>query len=552
MLQSLSIHHYALISELEISFPGGFSAITGETGAGKSIIIGALNLILGQRADSHSIQKNKDKCIIEGVFDISSYQLQTLFEERGLEYDPAFCILRREIWKAGKSRAFINDTPVTLTDLKEVGSRLVDIHSQHQNLLLGDDRFQLEVLDALAGCPELQKEYTIYYKEYIALSKQLAELREDMFQRKQEEDYLRFQFSQLEEARLKQGEVIPLEEEADILSNMEDIKGALFQAEQTLNSEENNVLLNLRNTGGKLRSIASSFPLAEEYAKRIESAYIDLKDISNELDAYQEKLELNPERLQEIKDRLDLIYSLQQKHRVDSVDELIALRDQLDASLQQIDSSEETVKELEKKVSRQYDALYKCSLALSERRKKAATVLEKELVKQIQTLGLPHMQFKVQFISKEKPDASGIDQVNYLFSANKHEELKPVSQVASGGEIARLMLGIKSLIAGATALPTIIFDEIDTGISGDIADRMGKIMHGMGSVMQVIAITHLPQIAARGDSQYFVYKEVSEDHTETQIRRLSNEERVREIAQMLSGSELTEAALRNAAELLKQ
>jgi DNA repair protein RecN (Recombination protein N) len=551
MLQSLTIQNYALISQLEIDFSSGFSVMTGETGAGKSIILGALSLILGQRADAKSIKQNEDKCLIEGAFNISSYQLEEFFASKDLEYDSQQCIVRREIWASGKSRAFINDSPAGLNDLKELGAFLIDIHSQHQNLLLADNHFQLQVLDVLAKNKPLKNEYLSAYKNYLSVNKQLKELREKISNQKTEEDYLRFQFKQLEEAKLQPDEQVLLEQESDTLSHLEEIKSTLYQIEQFLSADETGVISSLKSSLTQSQSLQKIYTEAAGFSERIQTAYIDLKDLAAEINSRQENLEFNPDRLQEVNDRLDLIYSLQQKHKLTSIEALIELRNNLDKQLQEIDHSDEELQRLEREVEQSQAQVLQLAGALSETRREAAGFLEQQLVEKVSVLGMPYMRFIAGLSPKEQPDSTGMDHVVYLFSANKNGELKPVAQTASGGEISRLMLGIKALISGATALPTIIFDEIDTGVSGEIADKMGDIMCRMGEVMQVIAITHLPQIAAQGETQFFVYKEENTYSTETHIRRLSQEERIREIAQMLSGSELTEAAIENAKALLK-
>lgn len=550
MLQSLRILNYVLISDLEIEFSEGFSIMTGETGAGKSVILGALGLVLGQRADAKSIQQGKDKCTIEAIFDISSYRLDPFFRERDLEYDPVQCILRREIWKSGKSRAFINDSPVNLNDLKELGSYLIDIHSQHQNLLLSDNRFQLETVDILANNKAIKREYSELYEECLLLTEQLNRLKEENKAQTAEEDYLRFQFEQLERAELKSGEQTAWEEEAETLSHLEEIKSGLYRAEEILSSE-NGVLSYLKETLGQMRSIEKVYPAAKELAERIETAYIDLKDLSSEATSRQEKLELNPERLQEVRERLDLIYSLQKKHRLDSVEELLELQYRLDRQLREIDTSGDRIDALEKEIVQKRESLIRLAKKLTKSRKEVTGRLERELSEIVRPLGMPHFNFSVDISEKKEPGPTGTDVVAFLFSANRSEPLKPVAQTASGGEISRLMLGIKALIAGATALPSIIFDEIDTGVSGEVTGRLAAIMQRMGKVMQVISITHLPQIAAKGKNHYFVYKEETADRTETQIRLLRPEERVEEIARMLSGSEPTDAARRNAKELLE-
>ncbi|MDR0682288.1 MAG: DNA repair protein RecN [Dysgonamonadaceae bacterium] len=553
MLKSLTIQNYALISRLEIDFSKGLSVITGETGAGKSIIVGALSLILGQRADAKSIKQGEDKCSIEGLFDISSYEgLQSFFFERELDYDTQNCILRREIWSSGKSRAFINDTPVNLNDLKDLGAFLIDIHSQHQNLLLSNNRFQLQVVDVLAGNKNLMDKYKDEYQNFLSIRKRLQELQEKAKTHSSEQDYLRFQFQQLKDAKLKEREQTELEKESETLIHIEEIKNGLHRIEHLLSDDEQGIVVALKYALNTAQSISKIYRSSDEIAERLQTAYLDLKDLMLEVNAQQEKLELDPERLQWINERLDLLYSLQQKHKLNSIESLIALRNQFEIQLQAIESYDEAIEKLQQQLSVSQNKMLQLAKELSETRKAAAVYLEKQLVEKVSVLGMPYMQFSCRIAGKEFPDSTGLDDVNFFFSANKNVELKPVAQTASGGEISRLMLGIKALIAGATALPTIIFDEIDAGVSGEIADKMGGIMHQMGNVMQVIVITHLPQIAARGDIQFFVYKDENNLLTETHIRQLSEEERIKEIAQMLSGIKLTEAAIENAKELLKK
>ncbi|MCL1937507.1 MAG: DNA repair protein RecN [Candidatus Azobacteroides sp.] len=552
MLKSLSIRNYALISALEIDFSTGFSVVTGETGAGKSIILGALSLILGQRADAKSVRQGEDKCCIEGCFDISSYSLEPLFQKKEWEYDAQNCILRREIWNSGKSRAFINDTPVGLNDLKELGSFLIDIHSQHQNLLLGDDRFQLQVLDTLAGNHKIRMEFKSAYRRFLSIRSQWQELCEKVKTLASEQDYLRFQLQQLEDARLKPQEQSALEEELSLLSHVEEIKNGLYVLEHLLSDEDKGIVISLKESLQLAQSLCKIYSPASEMRDRLQVAYFDLKDLLPDISGQQEKLEFDPERLQWINDRLDLLYSLQQKHKTDSVEGLIALQNQWSAQLQTIEGYDEKIMDLKKQMDAARELVLSLSDQLSATRKESAARLEKQLTEKVSVLGMPYIRFQCQMSKKEFPDSEGSDEICFLFSANKNGELKAVAQTASGGEISRLMLGIKALIAGASALPTIIFDEIDTGVSGEMADKMGDIMRQMSETMQVIAITHLPQIAAKGDSQWLVYKKENNQGTETHIRRLSEEERVKEIGQMLSGSELTSAALENAKQLLKR
>jgi DNA repair protein RecN (Recombination protein N) len=550
MLKQLTIQNYALISKLEIQFPQGMSVITGETGAGKSIIIGALSLILGQRADAKAIKQDEDKCLIEGLFDVSAYHLESFFTDRDLEYDAHNCLLRREIWRSGKSRAFINDTPVGLNELKDLGAFLIDIHSQHQNLLLADNKFQLQVVDVMAGNQPLRESYRTAYRHLLALRRQLQELTEEARAHSSEQEYLRFQYQQLTDAQLQAGELSELENEAATLSHIEEIKSALYAIEQTLSSDEKGALNALNAAFNAAQALLKLYPAAAEMTERLQTAYFDLKDLLPDISRQQENLEWDPEHLQIANQRLDLLYSLQQKHKAPSVEALITLRDDLQSRLEAIDRYDESIAALQREQAAAEEQVLHLAHQLTATRTQAAARLEQQLIEQVSPLGMPFLQFTCALAAKSAPDATGIDDVTFLFSANRNIPVQPVAQTASGGEISRLMLGIKASIAGMLALPTIIFDEIDAGISGEVADKMGKIMHNMSAIMQVIVITHLPQIAARGDEQFFVYKEENEA-TETHIRRLAPDERVREIAQMLSGSQLTDAAIANAKELLK-
>ncbi len=551
MLKHLTIQNYALISHLEIDFSEGLSVMTGETGAGKSIILGAIALMLGQRADVKSIQQDENKCLIEGVFDISGYDLSLLFGTYDWEYDKEQCIIRREIYATGKSRAFINDVPVGLNDLKELGSRLIDVHSQHQNLSLADGAFQLQVIDALAGNQTLKMEYGKLFHQWSDTSRKIEQLRSEAEKNAADADYMQFQFNQLDEAKLVAGEQQALEAEAETLSHIEEIKSKLYQIDQLLSGENYPVMSALKEVQNVAQSLHSIFPSSQSVFERLDSSYQELKDISMEVGHLYEKLELDPERLQWVNDRLDLLYSLQQKHKVSTVDELIVLRNQLAEKLQAVFHYDEQLALLQKELKALSERLTDLSGKLTQTRKQAAQQLQTALVEKVSLLGMPHMQFAVEFAAKVHPDASGADIVRFLFSANKNVAMKPVSETASGGEISRLMLGVKALIASSVALPTIIFDEIDTGISGEVADKMGSIMQELGQVMQVLVITHLPQIAAKGQSHYFVYKDEANHRTETHIKVLSPEERITEIAQMLSGAKLTEAAIENAKVLLK-
>ena len=550
MLKSLFIQNFVLIDSLDICFNPGFSVITGETGAGKSIILGALSLVLGQRADGKSIKQGADKCVIEAIFDVSKYQLEPFFLGNDLEYDPESCILRRELYASGKSRAFVNDSPVPLAILKELGTKLIDIHSQHQNLLLGDNRFQLRVVDVMAENEILLILYKKEYTRYQGLRKALSALKERAAQSKQEEDYIRFQLDQLEEANLQPNEQEELEQEQETLSHAEEVKSSLYRVSSCLDGEEQGVVSLLKESLSSMDALERYFPRAKEIAERLRSAYIDLNDLASEMEGMIEDVEFNPDRLAWVNERLDTLYALQQKHRVSSVDDLIALRDQFRAQLTDIESFDEQIAALEKQVQDAYKELLQQAAVLSEQRKVAAVAFAQQLVQMVAPLGMPHTRFQVEVVPRKEPESDGMDEIRFLFSANKSMALQPVAQTASGGEISRLMLCIKAMIAGFTALPTIIFDEVDTGVSGDIADKMGHIMQDLGSKMQVFAITHLPQIAAQGEAHYFVYKEDVKDRTLTRIRPLDKEERIREVARMLSGSALTEASLANAKDLL--
>ena len=550
MLRSLYIQNYALIEKLDIDFGSGFSVITGETGAGKSIILGAIGLLLGQRADVKSIRRGAAKCVIEARFEIAGYGMQPFFEENELEYEDE-CILRREVYASGKSRAFINDTPASLVQMKELGEQLIDVHSQHQNLLLNKEGFQLNVLDILAHDEDELAAYQSLHREWKQVQRDLENLIALAGQNKADEDYIRFQLEQLEDAHLTAGEQEELEQEADTLSHAEEIKAGLFRAGQVMNSDEGGLLSALKECLNTMSGLQKVYPSAGELAERLESSYIELKDISQEISGKEEEVEFNPARLEEVNDRLNLVYTLQQKHRVSTVDELLALADDYAAKLSNITSSDEQIEELKSRSESLYNKVKKQAAVLTELRTAAAREVEKQMAARLIPLGMPNVRFRVEIGTRKEPGAHGADTVGFLFSANKNGALQNISSVASGGEIARVMLSVKAMIAGAVKLPTIVFDEIDTGVSGEIADRMADIMQEMGdSDRQVISITHLPQIAARGRAHYKVYKQDNETETNSHIRRLTDEERVEEIAHMLSGATLTEAALNNAKALL--
>ena len=550
MLRSLYIQNYALIEKLDISFGAGFSVITGETGAGKSIILGAIGLLLGQRAEVKAIRQGASKCVIEARFDISAYGMEPFFEDNELEYEEE-CILRREVYASGKSRAFINDTPASLVQMKELGEQLIDVHSQHQNLLLNKEGFQLNVLDILSHNDEQLSAYQSLYREWKQAQQELADLIARAEQNKADEDYIRFQLEQLEEANLSAGEQEELEQETDMLSHAEEIKAGLFRVGQLLTSDEGGLLAGLKESLNTMLGLQKVYSLATELAERLESTYIELKDVSQEVSSQEEDVEFNPDRLEEVNDRLNLIYTLQQKHRATTVEELLTLAEEYAAKLAAITSYDERIGELTTLCDTLYNKVRKQAAVLTKARTGAAREVEKQMASRLVPLGMPNVRFQVEMGIRKEPGVHGEDTVNFLFSANKNGSLQNISSVASGGEIARVMLSIKAMIAGAVKLPTIVFDEIDKGVSGEIADRRADIMQEMGEQdRQVISITHLPQIAARGCAHYKVYKQDNETETNSHIRRLADEERVEEIAHMLSGATLTEAALNNAKALL--
>lgn len=552
MLQSLFIRNFVLIDELHIRFDEGFSVVTGETGAGKSIILGALGLVLGQRADSKSIQSGADKCVVEAVFNVSAYRLEDFFRSHDLEYDAESCILRRELMSSGKSRAFINDTPAALSVVKALGDWLIDVHSQHQNLLLADTQFQMNVVDIMAKTESLLVAYRREYERYQSVVRQLEELEALAAKSRQDEDYLRFQVEELRAAQLTAGEQEELEAELETLSHTEEIKSALYKVTDNLIGEERGVVQQLKEALHDVEALEAYFPKAKDFADRLRSAWTDMADLASETDVLKEDVEFDPNRLEWVNERLNTIYSLQQKHRVPSVEELLAIQQQLTTQLSAIDLFDEQMETLTKQRETIYEALMVQAGALTARRHEAATEIEQQLVDRMVLLGIPNTRFGIELWPKEKPSADGMDEVCFLFSANKNEALKPVAQTASGGEISRLMLCIKAMIAGFAALPAIIFDEIDTGVSGEIADKMADIMQDLGQKMQVITITHLPQIAAKGRAHYFVYKEDTAERTLTRIRLLTTGERVNEVARMLSGASLTDAAVANAKALLQK
>ena len=553
MLQSIHIQNYALIDKLDIDFMPGFSVITGETGAGKSIILGAIGLLLGQRADVKAIKNGASKCIVEARFRIASYGMEAFFNELDLEYDPEECILRREVYANGKSRAFINDSPASLAQMKALGEKLIDIHSQHQNLLLNKEGFQLNILDILAQDEKQLAAYKQVYTQYKNTCKELDTLIGQAEKSRQDEDYLRFQLEQLEEAELKEGEQNGLEQEAETLSHAEDIKAGLYRAGQLIdNAEANGILSQTKECIQTLQGISKVYTSASEWTERLQSCYIELKDIAHDLSSAEDEVEFNPERLDYVNQRLNLIYNLQQKHRADSIEALIDLANNYRKQLNDIASYDDRIAELRSLKDNLYNKVLEEAATLTRMRTDSARHIEEQMKKLLVPLGMPNVRFAVAMEQRKEPDANGTDNVTFLFSANKNGTLQNVASIASGGEIARVMLSLKAMIAGAVKLPTIIFDEIDTGVSGSIAEKMALIMRDMGRQnRQVISITHLPQIAARGTTHYKVYKEDTETGTNSYIRKLVPDERIHEIAHMLSGSTLTEAALNNARALLE-
>lgn len=551
MLKQLYIKNFTLIDELNISLYPGFSVITGETGAGKSIILGAIGLLLGNRADSKAIKAGRDRCVIEAHFDLSRYGMQKFFDDNDIDYDADDTIIRRELTAAGKSRAFINDTPVPLTRMRELGEQLVDIHSQHQNLLLQKEDFQLNVVDIIAQDADQLK---VYQKEYYAYRKAkelLEELKAEIAKNRENEEFMRFQHKELDDANLQEGELEQLEQEAETLSYSEDIKTALYEADSALSGEDDSILDKLKNATHQLENICDVYPSMADVAGRMQSSYIELKDIAQEISSSVDHVEFDPNRLDAINTRLDKLYTLQQKFHVETVTELIATRDRIAEQLSHIDNGDEDIEEKEKEVAALLVKAEKQAALLTSIRQKSAKAIEKEMKGRLIPLGIPNVRFEIAFA--EKPlSGNGADKVSFLFSANKSTQLQPVSQVASGGEIARVMLSLKAMISGAVKLPTIIFDEIDTGVSGKIAEKMADIMEEMGlQNRQVLSITHLPQIAAKGSHHYKVLKEETENGTISHMKELNNQERIEEIAQMLSGSDITQAALANAKELLR-
>ena len=550
MLKHLYIKNFTLIDELDISLYEGFSVITGETGAGKSIILGAIALLLGQRADSKTIKQGAEKCVIEAHFDLSRYNMQAFFDENDIEYDADDCIIRRELTAAGKSRAFINDTPVALSMLKELGDQLMDVHSQHQNLLLNKQDFQLEVVDIIADDAAQLVKYQQTFAAYQAAEKELAELQAAIERNRENRDFLQFQYEELENAHLVEGEQEELEQRSDTMEHSEDIKSALYTTDNALSADQNGVIEQLRSSLSALRSIEAVYPEVGDLIQRIDSSYIDLKDVAHEISSLLESVDFDPAELDQVNNRLDRIYELEKKYHVDAIEALIEKREMLHQQLQAIENGDESLDEVKARVSQLEAQARKEAEALTKLRTKAAKKIEDEMQKRLVPLGMPHVRFSIQLTTIDL-GVNGCDRVSFLFSANTSTPLQPVSQVASGGEIARVMLSLKAMISGAVKLPTIIFDEIDTGVSGKTAEMMAQIMKEMGGHgRQVISITHLPQIAALGSVHYKVEKNETANGTTSKMRQLDADERIREIAQMLSGSDVSEAAIQNAKALL--
>ena len=555
MLLSLSIKNYALISELHIEFERGFSVITGETGAGKSILLGAIGLLLGGRAETRMLKTGAKRCTIEAEFNLKGYHMDAFFEENDIDFDGESCIIRRELTDAGKSRAFINDTPAQVTQLRALGNQLIDIHSQHQNLLLGQEDFQLNVLDIIARNQTQRDAYTAAYSAYHTSLLRLKEAEEALSRGRDDEDYLRFQLQQLDELQLEAGKQEEMEQEAQVLEHAEEIREALWTTEQLLQGDDrsdNGILPALRAAERQLSSIASLLPAAEELTERIGNCQIELRDIAMELNGQADDIDVNPSRLETVHEWLSALYSAMQKHHVQEEQQLIDLAEDFRRRLTLIDNSDEQLTALRKACQQTQQSLLQAGEQLTASRREAACEVERQMCELLVPLGIPNVQFQVAVTPRTEPASSGMDNVCFLFCANKNGQLQPISDIASGGEIARVMLSLKALISSAVQQPTIIFDEIDTGVSGQMAERMATMMRTMGDGgRQVISITHLPQTAAMGRHHYRVYKEDSDEGTTSHIERLDDEARITELAHMLSGAEVTTEAVANAKTLLR-
>jgi DNA repair protein RecN (Recombination protein N) len=550
MLVKLFVQNYALIKELDVELENGLTIITGETGAGKSILLGALSLILGTRADTSVLLDKNEKCIVEGTFRLEEYDMNEFFQSNEVDYEPV-TTLRREINPAGKSRAFINDTPVTINLLKEIGDRLIDIHSQHQTLMLNDNSFQLNVIDSFAGTAKMLPGYRESYSSYRKLRKEYTQLKESYEKNKADMEYFQFQIRQLEEAKLKNGEQEQLEAEQELLDHAEEIKAALAGSSLLFSSEGPSVLSMLREVKLNISKIKNFLPEGETIFARTESALIELADLTDEIDKLAAGVEADPQRLVQINERLDQIYSLIQKHRVTNLNELIVKTNELKAHLNTLVSSDERINELDSLLLKEENSLKAISEEISAKRKNVIPEIEIKITELLRQLGMPNAKFRIDLSRSAEFKPTGIDSADFLFSANKQIAPENLAKIASGGELSRVMLSLKSLLSRNNNLPTIIFDEIDSGVSGEVADKVGQILSGMGKYMQVVNITHLPQVASRGTKHYHVYKDDTDDSTITKVRLLSRDERILEIARLLSGSEVTETAMKNARELLK-
>ena len=550
MLKSLSIKNYALIDSLTIDFSEDLNILTGETGAGKSILLGAVGLIIGQRADSSVLRDKSDKCVAEGVFDIRKYSMQNFFSENELDYDD-ITILRREITPQGKSRAFINDTPVNVKVLNDLGVLLIDIHSQHQNLALNEKNYQLHVVDLVAGNGELLKSYTTEYKAYLSLQERLNQSLLLAEQSKKDLDYYEFQFQQLYDAKLVENEQAVLELQLEKLTHAEEIRTVFGQAYLALSEDELSVLTILKENLTSIGKLRSVLPEAEQIFIRMETVYLELKDLASESSIIEDRTQNNPEKIEQVNQRLDLIYSLQQKHRVSSVSELLNIQTEFEAKIQLVSSYDQEIERFRKEIVIQNKVLAELAGKISQKRKAVTAKIETKVIDILRNVGIPNAAFQMKFNSLKEFSISGLDEVSFMFSANKNQELQEIGKIASGGEMSRLMLAIKTLITDARSLPTIVFDEIDTGVSGEIAVKMGQILEQMSKTVQVLNITHLPQIAAKGNNHYKVYKFDQNDQTYTSIKKLSDQERIEEIAQMLSGENYSVTAMETAKELLQ-
>lgn len=550
MLRKLTVQNYALIKELDVEFEKGLTIITGETGAGKSILLGALSLILGARADTSVLLDKNEKCIVEGTFAIDEYDLNDFFDLNSLDYE-SVTILRREINPAGKSRAFINDTPVTINILKELGDRLIDIHSQHQTLMLNDNSFQLNIIDSFAGTAKLRTDFRSDYATYLKLKKEFGEAKEKADKNRADLEYYQFQLAQLDEAKLNGGEQESLEAEQELLSHSEEIKLAFCQSSDLFTREGISVLSMLRDIRTNISRIKDFYPAAMDILSRLDSSLIELDDLSAGINRVASSVEADPERLAFVNSRLDTVYSLVQKHRVADLNELISKREEIRALVNSIVTGDEKLLDLEKRLADAKDSLMKTADEISDKRTVVLPEIELKITDMLKQLGMPNARFRISLSRIPELNSSGIDQADFLFSANKQVNPENLVKIASGGELSRVMLSLKSLLTRYNNMPTIIFDEIDSGVSGEVAAKVGQILSGMGKYMQVVNITHLPQVASRGSKHYHVYKDDVEDSTFTRVKLLTPEERILEIARLLSGSEVTEAAMRNARELFE-